>query len=206
MVHMEKKLLRLVTNWWLINEGYRTNSVIIQTLRHGNDKILAKSLTQNISDVTLRGRDQMDFGIVLEFSNSGLLQLLYRCENTTAVTLYPDQFWLSATTVTFNNPASMCIGPNGILLILNNTSDKKKSSLLSLRLHNPVEAKVILQINDQLSDMTYYDGIIFLTGNSDDQNIDFEGKVVRNINSLRKQELFQLAIDLNLVSPTSDQS
>ena len=100
----------------------------------------------------------------------------------------------------------MCIGPNGILFILDNTSDKKKSSLLSLRLHNPVEAKVLLQISDQLSEMTYYDGIIFLTRNSDVQNIDFEGKVVRNINSLRKQELFQLAIDLNLVSPTSDQS
>ena len=76
----------------------------------------------------------MDFVIALEFSNSGLLQLLDRCENTIAVTLYP------ATTVTFNNPASMCIGPNEILLILDNTSDKKKSSLLSLRLHNPVEA------------------------------------------------------------------
>ena len=85
MVHIEKKLLRSVTNWWLINEGYGINSVIIQTLRHGNDKILAKSLTQNISDVTLRGRDQMDFGIALEFSNSGLLQLLDRCENTIAV-------------------------------------------------------------------------------------------------------------------------
>ena len=54
--------------------------------------------------------------------------------------------------------------------------------------------------------MTYYDRIIFLTRNSDVQYIDFEGKVVRNINSLRKQELCQLAIDLNLVSPTSDQS
>ena len=71
----------------------------------------------------------------------------------------------------------MCIGPNEILLILDNTSDKK-----SLRLHNPVEAKVLLQINDQLSDMTYYDRIIFLTRNSDVQYIDFEGKVVRNIN------------------------
>ena len=54
--------------------------------------------------------------------------------------------------------------------------------------------------------MTYYHGIIFLTRNSDVQYIDFEGKEVRNINSLRKQELFQLAIDLNLVSPTLDQS
>ena len=90
---------------------------------------MAKSLTQNISDVTLRGRDRMDFGIALEFSNSGLLQLLDRCENTIAITLYPDPFWLSATTGTFNNPASMCIGPNEILLILDNTSDKK--SLLS---------------------------------------------------------------------------
>ena len=108
----------------------------------------------------------MDFGIALEFSNSGLLQLLDRCENTIAVTLlYPDPFWLSSTSVTFNNPASMCIGPNEILLILENTSDKK--SLLSLRLHNPVEAKVLLQINDQLSDTTYYDRIIFLTRNSD---------------------------------------
>ena len=126
MVHMEKKLLGSVTNWRLINEGYRINSVIIRSLRHGNDKILAKLLTQNISDVTLRGRDRMDFGIALEFSNSGLLQLLDRCENTIAVTLYPDSFWLSATTVIFNNPASMCIGPNGMLLILDNTSDKKK--------------------------------------------------------------------------------
>ena len=67
----------------------------------------------------------MHFGIALEFSNSGLLQLLDRCENTIAITLYPDPFWLSATTVTFNNPASMCIGPNEILLILDNTSDKK---------------------------------------------------------------------------------
>ena len=65
---------------------------------------------------------------------------------------------------------------------------------------------MLLQINDQLPDMTYYDRIIFLTCNSDVQYIDFEGKVVRNINSLRKQELFQLAIDLNLVPPTSDQS
>ena len=39
MVHMEKKLLHSVTNWWLINEGYRINSVIIQSVRHGNDKI-----------------------------------------------------------------------------------------------------------------------------------------------------------------------
>ena len=54
--------------------------------------------------------------------------------------------------------------------------------------------------------MTYHDRIIFLTRNSDVQYIDFEGKVVRNINSLRKQELCQLAVDLNLVSPTSDQS
>ena len=61
-----------------------------------------------------------------------------------------------------------------MLLILDNTSDKKKSILLSLRLHNPVEAKVLLQINDQLSDMTYYDGIIFLTRNSDVQNIDLK--------------------------------
>ena len=89
-------------------------------------------------------------------------------------------------------------------MILDNTSDKK--SLLSPWLHNPVETKMLLQINDQLPDMTYYDRIIFLTCNSDVQYIDFEGKVVRNINSLRKQELFQLAIDLNLVSPTSDQS
>ena len=29
----------------------------------------------------------MEFGIALEFSNSGLLQLLDRCENTIAVTL-----------------------------------------------------------------------------------------------------------------------
>ena len=91
-------------------------------------------------------------------------------------------------------------------MILDNTSDKKKSSLLSLRLQNPVEAKVLLQINEQLSDMTYHNGIIFLTRDSDVQYIDSEGKVVRNINSLRKQELFQLTVDLNLVSPTSDQS
>ena len=65
---------------------------------------------------------------------------------------------------------------------------------------------MLLQINDQLSDMTYYGRIIFLTRNSDVQYIDFEGKVVRNINSLRKQELFQVAIDLNFVSPTSDQN
>ena len=65
---------------------------------------------------------------------------------------------------------------------------------------------MLLQINDQLSDMTYYGRIIFLTPNSDVQYIDFEGKVVRNINSLRKQELFQVAIDLNFVSPTSDQN
>ena len=110
MVHMKKKLLRSVTNWWLINEGYRINSVIIRALRYGNDKILAISLTQNTSDVTMRGRAQMDFGIALEFSNSGLLQLLDRCENTIAVTLYPDPFWLSVTTVAFNNPASMFIG------------------------------------------------------------------------------------------------
>ena len=51
----------------------------------------------------------MDFGIALEFSYSGLLQLLDRRENTIAVTLYPDPFWLSSTTVTFNNPASMCM-------------------------------------------------------------------------------------------------
>ena len=101
------------------------------------------------------------------------------------VTLYPDPFWLSTTTVTFNNPASMCIGPNGMLLILDNTSgpsDKKKSSLLSLRLHNPVEAKVLLQINDQLSDMTCYDAKICLTRNSDVQCVDFKGKVVWSIN------------------------
>ena len=59
-----------------------------------------------------------------------------------------------------------------------------------------------------LTYLTYYDRIIFLTRNSDVQYIDFEGKVVWDINSLRKQELFhdQLAIDLNMVSPTSDQS
>ena len=74
----------------------------------------------------------------------------------------------------------MCIGPNETLLILDNTSDKK--SLLCLRLHNAVEAKVLLQINDQLSGMTYYDRIIFLTRNNDVQYIDFEGKVVRDIN------------------------
>ena len=66
--------------------------------------------------------------------------------------------------------------------------------------------KVLLQINDQLSDMTYHEKIIFLTHNSDVQYVDFEGKVLRNINSLRKEELFQLAIDLNFVSPTLDQS
>ena len=158
MVHIEKKLLHSTTNWWLINEGCRINSGIIRSVRHGNDKIWQNRSLRIY--VTLRGRDRMDFGIVLEFSYSGLLQLLNKCENTIAVTVYPDPFWLSSTTVTFNNPSSICIGPNKILLILDNTSDKK--SLLSLRLHNPVEAKVLLQINDQLSDMTYHDRIIFL--------------------------------------------
>ena len=141
----------------------------------------------------------MEFGIALEFSNSGLLQLFDRCENTIAVTLYPDPFcYLPLLLSTILHP--YCIDPDGILLILDTTSDKNKSSL---RLRNPLKAKVLLQINDKLSDMTYYDGIIFLT--RDVQYIDFEGKVVPNINSLRKQELFQLAIDLNLVSPTSEQ-
>ena len=39
MVHMEKKLLRSVTNWWLIKEGCRINFVIILSVRHGNDTI-----------------------------------------------------------------------------------------------------------------------------------------------------------------------
>ena len=65
-VHAGKKLFRAVSNWWLLIDGFHVNNCIIRCLRQFTD---CEKLRAVVSDSSLRNRDRMDYGSILETVN-----------------------------------------------------------------------------------------------------------------------------------------
>lgn len=95
-VHAGKKIYRASANWWLIKDGYRINNVMLRCLRQF-DEVSSPLLRPVVSDSALRNRDRMDYGSILEVTNSKVADVLEELQGEAGAlvttTLYPDPFW-----------------------------------------------------------------------------------------------------------------
>ena len=191
MVHMSKKLLRAVSNWWLVLNGYRINAMMIRALRHSTNKAASGKIHSLISDLALRGRDRMDFSHVLEYCSQALLDFLNKV-GLTKTSIHPDPFWPLKDAINVKETLDMCTGPYGSLLIL---GDRK---LVNIRLHHPVETKVLCDLPEANS-ITYASGVVFACQRGDIVFVDVTCKTAVNLQSMRKEKLCDLAKEEDLI-------
>lgn len=110
-VHAGKKLYRASANWWLLLDGYRVNNSIIRCLRQFDDSV-CHQLRVAVSDSSLRNRDRMDFGAIIECTNPKVASCIQssRCAPSVTMTLFPDPFWKTKTSGTITTAQDMCLG------------------------------------------------------------------------------------------------
>lgn len=191
MVHMGKKLLRSVSNWWLVLNGYRINAMMIRAIRHSTDKAASAKVHSLISDLALRGRDRMDFSHVLEYCSQPLLGFLNEAGLTTT-SIHPDPFWPLKDAIDIKETLDMCTGPYGSLLVLGD------GKLVNIRLHHPVETKVLCEL-PAANSITYTNGVVFACQKGDIIFVDVTGKTAVNLHSMRKAKLCDLAKEEDLI-------
>lgn len=112
-VHAGKKVFRSCANWWLLLDGYRINNSMLRTLRQF-DTAASNKLRPVLTDSVLRNRDRMDYGAILECTDSKLHSVI---DDLTAVhgtrmtsTLFPDPFWRSKYNGILSSATDICQG------------------------------------------------------------------------------------------------
>lgn len=112
-VHAGKKSFRASANWWLHLDGYRINNSILRSLRQF-EKSASVVLRPLISDSTLRNRDRMDYGAILESTSSELSRAVSNLADihgsSVTCTIFPDSFWKSRGRGALKSSDDICAG------------------------------------------------------------------------------------------------
>ena len=112
-VHAAKKVFRASSNWWLWMEGHRINNSMLRSVRQF-DETAGPKLRPLISDFTLRNRDRMDFGSILESVSPALHaaigDLCKENGDMLTTTIFPDPFWKSKAKGVLSYITDICEG------------------------------------------------------------------------------------------------
>ena len=116
VVHIGKKLHRSLANWWLWAGSCRFNLIILRILRNDADPEVWKLTRSLLSAKCVLQNDRMDFNLVLEACQPGVIDLLRDVKMVTA-TLLPEPYWVwqgNAKGI-LQRPVSVTVGPFGTI-------------------------------------------------------------------------------------------
>ena len=188
-VHLGKSLKCSWSNWYILLQGERSNLVLIRTLRDCNKPALRKKLRKLLSLDSVRNKDRMDYNTVVLLTRPEVVQAVEAIP-LVVHTLMPEKyrFWKSNAAGLYPHPITITTGPIGKLFVIDHDQEKQ-CRLLELRLHNPVDVKVLVEKLDDARSICYSGGVCYIAerGAQGVRYIDIEGSVMLDVKGLRSK-------------------
>ena len=200
VVHIGKKLHRSLANWWLWAGSCRFNLIILRILRNDADPEVRKLARSLLSAKCVLQKDRMDFNLVLEACQPGVIDLLRDVHMVTA-TLLPEPYWIWQGNVKgiVQRPVSVAVGPFGTILVLDQGQAQNKGRLLKARLHYPANVEVIAENLQSPLDVHYMNGTAFVTETRGICYCDLSNKATISPKRMGKRELFAFADEKGII-------
>lgn len=184
-VHVGKRYRQQLSNWFLLVSGYRINIVLLRTLKQDPQ---VKNELHCLRVAAVRNRDRMDVDTLLEISSEDVLKVL-SSHKTIVQTLVPEKYRLYEGNKkgVLRSPTAVCLGPYGKLLV----ADAGKGTLLSARLHYPVDVTELAKGLNLPMSVDYTDGIAVVAESAGDRIavLDLEGKLLLNPSQMNVRQL-----------------
>ncbi|CAC5417468.1 unnamed protein product [Mytilus coruscus] len=199
MVHVVKRLHGSLSNWFLQIDGNRANAVFLSVLRQSVPEL--KSI---LSYASVRRKDRMDFGCIIEICQQRVIDITRDQERVT-VTLIPEkyQLWNSNQKGTIKQPVDVTVGLYGTILVLD-----YEDKLFQGRLHYPVDVSLVAEGFQTPTSLAFMNAFAFICESSVPciSYVDITGQLSLKIYALNKQELMQKCQELDLVDAEAEDS
>lgn len=178
-VHVGERYRHQISNWFLLVSGYRINIVLLRTIKQDTQ---VKNELHCLRVLAVRSRDRMDVDTPLEISSEDVLKVL-SSHKTIVQALVPKKYRKKYK----KGETAVCLGPHGKPLV----GDAGKGTLLSARLHYPVDVTELAKGLNLPMSVDYTEGIAVVAESAGDSIavLDLEGKLLLNPSQMNVRQL-----------------